>query len=167
LNENFLIMEFYFVRHASASDIAARDAARELTNEGRQEARVAGKALVKLGAKPAHIFSSPLVRARQTAEILGKELDSKVETLDELLNDTSTSRLLNAIKLADDAKEIILVGHMPSLAGHVAHLIGAVKGEGLAFGKGSIALVEIKELNTGGGKLRWLVRQKQLRELVS
>jgi len=64
-------MKLYFVRHASASDISASDAARKLTNEGCEEARVAGKALVKLGAKPARIFSSPLVRARQTAEILG------------------------------------------------------------------------------------------------
>jgi phosphohistidine phosphatase len=157
-------MKLYFVRHASAEDIAANDAARELTDEGREEARIVGKALAKLGAKPSRIFSSPLVRARQTAEIAGKALDCDVEVLNELLNDTPTPRLLKAIK---DGKEIVLVGHMPSLAGHVAHLMGAGTGEGLAFGKGAVALVELEELKTGAGQLRWLMRQKQLRELIS
>lgn len=160
-------MKLYFLRHATASDIAASDGARELTSEGREEARVAGKALVKLGAKPARIFSSPLLRARQTAEIVAKDLESQVETLDELTNDSPTSRLLKAVKTAGEEKEIVLVGHMPSLAGHVAHLIGAGSGEGLAFGKGSIALVESEELKAGCGELRWLMRQKQLREMIS
>jgi phosphohistidine phosphatase len=160
-------MKLYFVRHASASDISASDAARKLTNEGCEEARVAGKALVKLGAKPARIFSSPLVRARQTAEILGKELDLAVETLDELRNDTSSSRLFKAIKTVGDENEIILVGHMPSVSDHVAYLIGADSGAGLAFDKGSVALIEINELKSGDGELRWLLSQKQLRELIS
>jgi phosphohistidine phosphatase len=160
-------MKLYFLRHASASDIAVSDAERELTSEGREEARVAGRALAKLGAKPARIFSSPLLRTRQTAGIVAKELESEVEILDELMNDIPTFRLLRAVKLAGEAKGIILVGHMPSLAGHVAHLIGAGSGEGLAFGKGSVALVELKELKAGGGRLRWLMRQKQLRELIS
>jgi phosphohistidine phosphatase len=160
-------MKLYFLRHASASDFASSDAERELTSEGREEARVAGRALAKLGSKPARIFSSPLLRAQQTAEIVAKELESEVEILDELTNDIPTFRLLKAVKLAGEAKEIILVGHMPSLAGHVAHFIGAGRGEGLAFGKGSVALVEIAELKVGLGQLRWLMRQKQLRELIS
>ena len=160
-------MKLYFVRHASASAIAASDAARELTSEGYEEARVAGKALVKLGVKPARILSSPLLRARQTAEILGKELNSAVETLSELRNDTSSSRLFKAVEAAGNENEIVLVGHMPSVSDHVAHLIGAGSGAGLAFGKGSVALVEANELKGGGGELRWLMRQKQLRELIS
>lgn len=160
-------MKLYFIRHASASDIAASDAARELTAQGRQEARVAGRALAKLGVKPARVFASPLLRARQTAEIIANELASPVETLDELLNDTPTSRLLKSLNRVGVNDEVILVGHMPSLAGHVAHLIGANSGEGLAFGKASVALVEADTLKAGGGKLRWLMNQKQLGELIS
>jgi phosphohistidine phosphatase len=160
-------MKLYFVRHATASDLASSDAARELTKEGYEEARVAGKGLAKLGAKPSRIFCSPLLRARQTAEVLGVELGTKVEVLDELRNDTASSRLFKAIKAAGATKEIVLVGHMPSLADHVAHLIGAGNGDGLAFGKASVALVEINELKAGGGELRLFLRQKQLRELVS
>ncbi len=160
-------MKLYFVRHATATDIAPNDAARELTDEGCEEARVAGKALAKLGAKPALVFCSPLLRARQTAQILAEELDSKVEPIDELCNDSSPSRLLKAIKRAGETKEIVLVGHMPSVAQNVAYLIGAGSGEGLAFGKTSAALVDANDLRAGGGELRWLLRQKQLRELIS
>ncbi len=160
-------MKLYFIRHASASDIAASDAARELTAQGREEARVAGEALKKLGAKPSRIYSSPLLRARQTAEMVSRPLEVPVEILDELLNDTPTARLLQALASAGNAEELVLVGHMPSLAGHVAYLIGANSGEGLAFGKASVALVEADILKAGGGKLRWLMRQSQLRELIT
>ena len=161
-------MKLYLLRHASASDIAASDAARELTNEGREEARIAGAALTELGAKPKHIFSSPLVRARQTAEIVAKALSfsGKVEILEELENGTTTGSLLKALKPCESANEILLVGHIPSLSDHLAALIGAKSAEGLPLGKGSVACVELEQLRIGAGQLRWLMRQKQLRELT-
>jgi phosphohistidine phosphatase len=160
-------MELYFLRHASPSDSAASDAARELTNEGREEALVAGKALARMGVKPVRIFSSPLVRARQTAQIVANELKVEAEAIDELLNENSTFQLLKFLKTTGDAAEILLVGHMPSLAGHISHLIGARTGEGLAFGNGSVALVEIDELSLGCGRLRFILHQNKLREITS
>ena len=88
-------MKLYFLRHASASDVAPSDAERKLTKEGEEEARIAGAALAELGVKPAHIFSSPLVRARQTAEIAARELEfsGDIEILDELLERHAHARL--------------------------------------------------------------------------
>src|SRR5580698_564113 len=87
------LMKLYLLRHATAVDIASSDALRELTKEGREEARIAGAALAELGVKLSHFFSSPLVRARQTAEIAAKALKfpGKVEILDELENGSSTT----------------------------------------------------------------------------
>ncbi len=62
-------MKLYLLRHGTASDLASSDAERELTREGEEEAQIAGSALAELGVKPSHILSSPLARARQTAEI--------------------------------------------------------------------------------------------------
>ena len=162
-------MRLYFLRHASASDIAPSDAERKLTKEGEEESRIAGTALAELGVKPAHVFSSPLVRARQTAEIAAKELNfsGDIEILDELLNDASTSALLKALKPYSDASELLLVGHVPSLSEHVAALIGAKTAAGLPFGKGSIACIELKQWRIGTGQLRWLMRQKQLRPIAN
>jgi len=67
-------MKLYLLRHATAVDVALSDAERELTREGREEARIAGAALAELGVKVSHILTSPLVRARQTAEIVAKVL---------------------------------------------------------------------------------------------
>jgi phosphohistidine phosphatase len=161
-------MRLYLLRHATADDIASSDAERELTRAGTEEARFAGSALKEIGVKPKHIFSSPLVRARQTAEIVAKALGfaGKIEILDELENSTTTGSLLKALKSFGSANEILLVGHIPSLSEHLAALIGARSAEGLPLGKGSVACVELEQLRAGAGQLRWLMRQKQLRELA-
>jgi|SRR5579862_3341183 len=161
-------MKLYLVRHATASDIAPSDEERELTREGKEEARSVGAALAKLGVKPSHVLTSPLVRARQTAKIAAEQMifSGKMEILDELTNGTSTPSLLKALRSYASANEIILVGHMPSLSEHLAVLIGAGNAQGLALGKGSVACIELDQLRMGTGQLRWLTRQKQLREIA-
>ncbi|NQU10508.1 phosphohistidine phosphatase SixA [bacterium] len=161
-------MKLYFLRHGSAADIATSDAARELTKEGREEARIAGTALVALQVKPDRIASSPLVRARQTAEHAAQVLgfSGSIEVLPELANDSSLSSLLRAVKALGPAEELLLVGHMPSLAEHVGALISKSSDAGVEFGKGTVACIELEVLHAGAGALRWLMRQKQLRILA-
>ncbi len=158
-------MKLYLVRHASASDVAPSDADRELTKEGREESRILGAALRKAGTKPEQILTSPLLRARQTADIIARELNfpDEVTACDELLNDHPLDKLLRAVK----AKETILVGHMPSLAEHLAGLLGSTNPAAFSMGKASVACVELATLRLGQGELRWFLRQKQLRLLTS
>jgi phosphohistidine phosphatase len=158
-------MKLYFLRHATAEDFASSDAERALTREGEKEAATAGAALHELGVKPAHIFTSPVLRAQQTARIAAQALwhTGAVEVLDELTNDADTNDLLRALKPRAEAGDILLVGHMPSLAEHVAVLIGADNSDGLPLGKGAIACVKLADLHVGTGALRWLMGQKQLR----
>jgi phosphohistidine phosphatase len=161
-------MKLYLLRHASASDVAPSDAARELTREGREEARIAGAALAELGVKPSHILSSPLLRACQTAEIAAEALKfpGHVDPLDELANSASTPSLLKALRPYASAGEILLVGHMPSLAEHLAAMIGADNAQAFPMGKASVACVELEQLRAGTAQLRWLMRQKQLRTIA-
>lgn len=158
-------MKLYLLRHATASEVAPSDAERPLTKEGKEEARIAGAALGRLEVLPDHIFSSPLLRAEQTARIVADELGLAGEagTLAELTNGANTTALLRALHSCRDAGTLLLVGHMPSLAEHLAALIGAGHNASLTFGKGSIACIELPELRHGKGELRWLLRQKQLR----
>jgi phosphohistidine phosphatase len=162
-------MKLYLLRHATAVDIASSDAARELTREGREEAQIAGAALAELGVKLSHVFTSPLARARQTAEIVAKVLKfpGNLEPLDELENDASTASLLKSLKPLSAIDEILLVGHMPSLSEHLAALIGAESAQAFPLGKASIACIDLEQMRAGTGQLRWLMRQKQLREIVS
>lgn len=161
-------MKLYLLRHATAVDVASSDAQRELTKEGREEARIVGAALAELGVRLSHIFSSPLVRACQTAEITAQVLKfaGDVEFLDELANNTSTTALLKTLKPFVAAGEILLVGHMPALSEHLAALIGAESAQAFPLGKASIACIELEQWRVGMGQLRWLMRQKQLREIV-
>ena len=161
-------MKLYLLRHATASDVAPSDAERKLTREGEGEARTAGLALAELGVKPSHVLSSPLVRARQTAEIAARALKfrGEVELVDELTNGTSTPTLVKVLQSYSSGEEILLVGHMPSLSEHLAALIGSKSPQGLALGKGSVACIDADEVRPGHGQLRWLMRQKQLLQIA-
>ncbi len=161
-------MRLYLLRHGTASDVAPSDAERKLTREGEEEAQIAGLALAELGVKPSCVLSSPLVRARQTAEIAARAMKfrGEVESLDELTNGTSTPTLLKVLQSYSSPEEILLVGHMPSLSEHLAALIGSKNPQGLPLGKGSVACVDLDELRLGRGQLRWLLRQKHLRYIA-
>src|SRR6185503_1384428 len=63
--------QLWLLRHAEAvpHDSRASDADRELTPVGRAQATAAGAALSKLGLELAACFTSPKVRARDTAHL--------------------------------------------------------------------------------------------------
>jgi phosphohistidine phosphatase len=157
-------MKLYFLRHATAQDIAPSDAERALTRDGEEEAHAAGTALAKLGVHPAQVFSSPLLRAQQTARIASKALglNGAVTTLDELLNGTTTAVLLRVLQPWADASEILLVGHMPSLAEHVGALVSRGGPVGLRLGRAGVACVELDQLRPGTGYLLRLMSRREL-----
>jgi phosphohistidine phosphatase len=149
-------MKLYFVRHTTAADIAPSDAQRPLTRQGEEEARIVGAALAGLKIQPAYVLSSPLLRARQTATIISRQLgrDGIIGVLSELSNGSTTSELLKALPSTDG--EVMLVGHMPSLAEHVMTVTGLTGSPEVAFGKGSVCLVETECESPLSGKLIWI-----------
>ena len=157
-------MRLCFLRHATAVDSASSDGARVLTSVGEKEAQQAGTGLMAAGIAPAVILASPLLRAWQTAVIVARTMRfaGPVTKIDELANDRSTQELLRALQPYAASNEILLVGHMPSLAEHITELTGAVFMEG--FGKGSAALVDMAELRCGAGRVVW---RKSLDELLA
>lgn len=160
-------MKLYFLRHATAQDIAWSDAARELTATGQEEARRTGRALASLGALPGHVFSSPLIRARQTAEIVAGELGvtSSVELLDKLKNSASTATLLRVLATRFLSGDVLLVGHMPSLAEHAAALIGESDTDSLSLDRAGVVCVEAASLRSGAGRLVWRRSHSQLQSM--
>ena len=160
-------MRLCFLRHTTAVDVAVRDAARALTPAGEKEAQLAGTGLAALGVAPAVILFSPLLRARQTAQLAAHAMNftGPCLPLNELANDHSTAELLRALKLYRPVgEELLLVGHMPSLAEHIGGLTGAAFVDG--FGKGSAAALELPELRLGAGQLLWRKRLEELAELA-
>ncbi|MCX7885822.1 MAG: phosphohistidine phosphatase SixA [Verrucomicrobiae bacterium] len=162
-------MKLYLVRHATASDLAPSDAERPLTKEGRQEAQIAGAALGRLEVRPDQILSSPLLRARQTAEIIAEKLkfQKEISVFPELGNGHTLAQVLRVAKTFEPFTEMIWVGHMPSLAEHLAGLLGSEHPAALSMGKATVACVELTTLRAGRAELRWFMRQKQLRLVAS
>lgn len=113
-------MDVFLIRHAAAIDetLELRDPSRHLTAEGRMQAMSLGDRLRWHDCHPTHVWTSPLVRAVQTAELVMSVLkvDVPIEVLPALAPGESERAVQAAVsKLGADAA-VVLVGHEPNLS---------------------------------------------------
>jgi len=143
-------VQVFLVRHAEAVDetLELRDPHRHLTEQGRTQARSLGDRLRWHDCEPTHIWTSPLVRAVQTAELLAVGLQSPkpVTAIMALAPGEPANALLAAAKALPADACLVLVGHEPGLSGIGAMLVGADDFEPL--GKAEAARIV-------DGSLRW------------
>ncbi|PRQ03152.1 SixA phosphatase family protein [Enhygromyxa salina] len=125
------------VRHGDArsSDSDLGDAGRCLSTTGRDEARATGRALAERGVTPTRVWSSPLVRAVQTAELIVGELEYNgvIEARDDVYPDSRPRDLFGALARLDADADVLVVGHMPYMAAAASELLGISVG-GFATG---------------------------------
>lgn len=155
-------MDLYLLRHGIAEDTAASDAARRLTNEGRDKCRQAAAGLARLGLQPTHVWTSPLVRARETAELVLP--DHPAEKRDVLANHPP-AELLSELQTLPESAVVVCVGHEPQLSTMVEFLLRA---EGLVeMKKAGLAKVRFSPRYWPGepAELEFLVTPRQLRLL--
>jgi phosphohistidine phosphatase len=115
-------------------------------------------------------LTSPLVRARQTAEIVAAALglESRLEEISGLAPESTVEHLMFSLTRYQDREHILLVGHEPLLSNTAAYLLGGRKPANvtLEFKKGSLSCIGIEALPAAGpGTLHWLLTPKQLRLL--
>ncbi|MFM8470692.1 MAG: SixA phosphatase family protein [Limisphaerales bacterium] len=157
-------MKLYFLRHAAALD-GLDDAKRPLSPTGRRQARKLARFLRRGGIAFDHAFSSPLVRAKQTLDIV---LDITQETrpvraqeVSALLNEADPDTFADwLLRLPPDAGHVLLVGHEPSLSARVRRLLGLDRVEALELAKGALACVKTADRRTGS--LKFLLTPKSL-----
>jgi len=138
-------MKLYFLRHAEALD-GKDDAGRPLSPHGKKEAREVGRFLKRARIEFDAAYSSPLVRARQTAKIVLEVCGStEVEIADALLNETPPGQFEDWLKELTEAKHALLVGHAPSLAERVRQLLGITNPEALKLPKGGLSCLETED----------------------
>ena len=157
-------MKLYVMRHGPAEDQAESglDADRALTAAGRERVRAVAKAIADEDEAPLTIFTSPLVRCVQTAEIVAigtklTERGGQVETRRELAPGGDVTRITTALA-AKHQPRVMLCGHEPDLS----HLVGHLLGErlALAFQKAMIVGLQLRE--GGDVKLRFILDPKTL-----
>jgi phosphohistidine phosphatase len=160
--------ELYLVRHAIAAergDDWPDDTKRPLTAAGVSRFREVVDGLVWFGVGLDEIYSSPLVRARQTADLLSAGLDGgpPVRVLDELSPGHESSRLLAELAKRVKRRRVALVGHEPDLGELAAALLGAA--HALPFRKGGVCRIDVDRLGpSASGSLIWFLPPKVLRK---
>lgn len=156
-------MKLYFLRHAAALD-GADDAKRPLSATGRRQARKLARFLRRSGIAFDLAFTSPLVRAKQTAAIvldITNELQPvTAQEAAALLNDADPDTFADWLVRVPEAGHVLLVGHEPSLSARLRRMLGLKQSESLALSKGALACVKTTDKRTGSLKL--LVTPKSL-----
>ena len=156
-------MELYLIRHADAFALGERgitnDEERPLSEKGEQQSEKAARAFQAKGILLDKLFTSPLVRSRQTAEILLRiwsRPELLLESCDSLAPGGKPRKLSKFVAKSGGAK-IGLVGHMPDLADYAAWLVGDRKAQ-LDIAKAGAVLIECDgEPTKKGGVLKWMV----------
>ena len=163
--------EIYIVRHAIAAergDDWPDDTKRPLTEQGIGKFKEAVGGLKGLDATIEEIFTSPLVRARQTADLLAAGVRGRptVKVLDALSPGQPPATVMAQLAKVAKRRCIALVGHEPDLGELAAYLVGARRP--LPFKKGGICRIDVASLSTkAAGTLVWFVTPKVLRKLAS
>jgi phosphohistidine phosphatase len=166
-------MKLYIVRHAIADphgSPGAKDEDRALTEEGIRKMHLAAAGLRRLDLIPDLILSSPLLRARQTAEILIEEFGKGMELkILPALAPSGMRRDLYA-SIASHGKNLnslMLVGHQPSLGELAGEIISGAGDCFIDFKKGGVCAIEITRFgNPPSGSLISLVTPSILRSIA-
>jgi len=161
--------DLYLVRHAIAAERGDQwpdDTKRPLTDVGIARFKEAVEGLAWLSVEIDEIFTSPLVRAKQTATLLAHGLGNKtsVKTLDALAPGHTPRQVMNELSRTAKRHRIALVGHEPGLGELASHLLGSARA--LPFKKGGVCYIAIQGLaSRRPGELEWFLPPKVLRRL--
>jgi phosphohistidine phosphatase len=162
-------LELYLIRHGVAAERGADypdDSKRPLTSVGIAGLKKEAKALERLDVAFDQILSSPLVRARQTADVFAENMKSKppISNTDALTPAGSPAAVIQELAKHMRKERIALVGHEPNMGELAAHLIGSKVP--FAFKKGAIARIDFSIFPPKGkGQLVWFITPKMLRKL--
>lgn len=151
-------MKLYFIRHAEAiefeTETVRSDDYRFITSKGRKETGKVAKILREEIKELNKIFTSPLIRAVQTAELFAAVLKFKgdIEVVNELKNETTSGSVQDLIKRNSGLESIALVGHEPKISLLVRIMSDKKNFDRLS--KSGVCLVETAE-EKESGMLKW------------
>jgi phosphohistidine phosphatase len=149
--------QLWLLRHGEAVPHDSKpDPERELTPRGERQAAAAGKGLAALGLEFAACYTSPKIRARDTARLACEALNVEPEVRDVLANGFSADDARELLMEHDDETRILVVGHDPSFTQVVFDLTGGR----IDFKKGGVAAVRMP------GELILLLRPRELESLT-
>ena len=164
-------MNLFILRHGIAVEPGMpgyeNDAERPLIPKGRRQLHKITTAMRALDLRFDVILSSPLVRARQTAEIVAVDLKAKqrLAIADELKPNGDANKLAKKINaLKPQPENILLVGHEPGLSQLISLFVTGGENGGFILKKGGLAKLEVEKLRAGQcAALAWLLTPAQMK----
>ena len=162
-------LELYLIRHGIAAERGPEfpdDSKRPLTRDGITALKRQVKGLRDLGVAFDVIITSPLVRTRQTADVVAVGLGGTVPVIlsDALAPDGALPDVFREIQKHHRKGRIALVGHEPNIGELAGRLIGARSA--IPFKKGAVARIDFDVLPPKGlGELRWFLPPRVMRML--
>jgi len=165
-------MDVILIRHAKAE---ARDAntwpdddLRPLTAEGRAEQRAASRAMKKMGIKFDFLVTSPLLRARETADLVAKgyRWTEEPQVAEEMGHEYSVGAVVKLLAKFPPDASVALVGHEPDLSDLASALISKNCDVRIAVKKSGVVCVEFDgQAEAGKGTLLYHLKPSHLRKL--
>ncbi|MGC9456131.1 MAG: phosphohistidine phosphatase SixA [Halothiobacillaceae bacterium] len=167
-------MDLLIIRHAPAEDreefakTGLPDAERPLTERGINRMKAAGRGLTTLALPVERMVCSPLLRARQTAEILTTALELKGYDVNEsLAPGVGPATVTRWLSKEPEVECLALIGHEPDLGELTSHLLCGGSGAQIRFKKGGALMLRFDQhVEAGKGRLIWSLPPAVLRSLA-
>ena len=160
-------IELYLIRHGVAEERGEAwpdDTKRPLTGKGMARLRRTVSALEALDVRFDQVLTSPLVRTRQTAEIIAQAGKAPIAATSALAPGGTAAHVLEELGRHPSRRRIALVGHEPGIGELAARLLGLRTP--LEFKKGAVCRIDVETLPPArAGHLRWFATPKMLRAM--
>jgi phosphohistidine phosphatase len=156
--------QLYLIRHGVAEergDAWPDDTKRPLSEGGIERLQKSARGLARLDVWIDVILTSPLVRTRQTADIVASAFDPRpsIISVDSLAPEGTYTALVADLEKHGRKTRIALVGHEPGIGELAARLIGSR--HSFEFKKGAVCRIDVEEIPpVGPGDLRWMLTPK-------
>ncbi len=166
------MLELYIIRHGlagSSLENEIEDNARPLEKKGKRITKDVAKALRKQNIHFDIILSSPLLRAKETAEIVNDYCGNAKEiTVTELLRpDASCNDLIKFLNNLKDCRIAAIVGHEPFLSLFASYCLSKDSNSFINLKKSGVIKLEINEvIKPAGCRLAWLMEPKYLTSIL-
>ena len=161
-------MRLLIIRHAIAvprGTPGVPDEERPLTRKGIRRFRAAARGLARLLPRPAMLFTSPLLRARQTARVAARAWGGPDPVEAVALAGGEFEEVAETLAGFPEKALVAIVGHEPQLSEMLARLLGDAEPERLVFKKGGAALLFVPGRLEEGGTLLCYLPPRVLRRI--
>jgi phosphohistidine phosphatase len=161
--------EIYLIRHGLAEgrgEAWPDDTKRPLTERGVERLRRSARGLARLGVSWDVVLTSPLVRARQTAEAVASVFEPRphIVAIESLAPGGTYQAVLADLEKQSRRVSIALVGHEPDIGELASRLAGSR--QPIPFKKGAVCRIDVDTVPPDGpGALRWFLTPKIMRAL--